>query len=443
MSFINKIIKKQNAKEMKLQHGVNTVQSIIEETDSQKEAARKAVNAAIEEIQSHPEMPVGEFMKRLQQNTDLSDADLVKIIKQLPDVKSEEATVAAVKYTDLPSQAIAEIIEDAPISPVVAKEIADEIPDEEIQKEQQNKIDEIIEEEERQKAIAVENKLLDELSQIYNNCETLETPQLVAKISSLIIPERTQKINNKLLDIIAKRTAFDCMEFGCPRIPSLTAILPSEDMLEANLPLLTQKEYNKFINETNGDTNYPHDYGIKEKKLIKMKLLDDIAKKSAETFDKIGDFNLPQIEQLHELTQEELDTFANTVKTYSTSLDDIDEQRLVRQLNGDSFSDLQDLNKMLEKMTPRVRDLTIKNIITSLKQNTNGTRTELQKNVDEELLDITLKLRSLPVNKQLATAKAINTALDQQQEAIKMWRNHKKNVFPQSTTPSTNDEQGR
>ena len=174
-----------------------------------------------------------------------------------------------------------------------------------------------------------------------------------------------------------------------------------------------------------------------------MKLLDDIAKKSAETFDKIGDFNLPQIEQLHELTQEELDTFANTVKTYSTSIDDIDEQRLVRQLNGDSFSDLQDLNKMLEKMTPRARDLAIKNIITSLKQNTSGTKTELQKNVDEELLDITLKLRSLPVNKQLATAKAINTALDQQQEAIKMWRNHKKNVFPQSTTPSTNDEQGR
>ena len=128
MSLIDKILKKEQKKEQQLQQGVNAVQTVIEESDSQKEAAHKAVNAAINEIQSHPEMPVGEFLKMIQQNTDLSDSSLVEIIKQIPDVKSEEATVEAVKKVDLASEAITEIIQDAPVTPATAQKIAEQIP---------------------------------------------------------------------------------------------------------------------------------------------------------------------------------------------------------------------------------------------------------------------------------------------------------------------------
>ena len=165
MSLIDRILNKEaKKKEIKLQQGVNTVQTVIEESDSQKVDSEKAVTAAIEEIQAHPEMPVGEFMKRLQKNTDLTDADLVRIIKQLPDVKSEEATIYAVQATDLSSPKIAEIIEDAPISPNVAQKIVEQIPDEDIQKEQQAKIDKELEEQRIQKALAEEKRIIDTLS---------------------------------------------------------------------------------------------------------------------------------------------------------------------------------------------------------------------------------------------------------------------------------------
>ena len=171
MSLIDKIFKKEKQKELKLQHGVNTVQTIIEESETQKEARHKAVSAAIEEIQAHPEMPVGEFLRRLQQNTDLSDADLVKIIKQLPEVKSEEATLAAVKATDLSSPKIAEIIQDTPISPKVAQKIVEQIPDEDIQREEQAKIDQELEKRKKQEQIRKENEILEKLSLLYEDCK--------------------------------------------------------------------------------------------------------------------------------------------------------------------------------------------------------------------------------------------------------------------------------
>ena len=233
MSFINKIFDKPNKKEKKLQQGVDTIQSIIEENDS----SHKAVTAAIEEIQSHPEMPVGEFMRRLQQHTDLSDADLVKIIKQLPDIRSEEATVAAVKSTDLSAPKIAEIITDAPISPNAAQKLVNEIPDEEIQKEQQAKIDQQIEEEKKQKAIETEISIFNKLCYFYDWCESFETPHLVEEIESLPINDyRTDKINKKLLDIISKRTALDCMKFGTPRLPTLTRLISPAELLDLDLP---------------------------------------------------------------------------------------------------------------------------------------------------------------------------------------------------------------
>ena len=222
------------------------------------------------------------------------------------------------------------------------------------------------------------------------------------------------------------------MKYGGPKIPTLAgALSPNDDltldMFEANLPILTQIEYkNLKVNYDEQGKNY-HEYGPEEKKLVKDKLLEGIAKKSAKTFDEIGDFNIPVTEQFQNLNEEDLDLFVKTVKTYSKSgLDNIDESRLIRQLNGETTAELQSLNKMLEKMKPRERDLAIQNIVNLLKSNSNETKSPAQKELDEAINTITSKIKNLPTEKQLITAKAINNVLDQQQESIKMWRNIKK-----------------
>ena len=425
MSLIDRILKKEQKKEQKLQQGVNAVQTVIEESDSQKEAANKAVDAAIKEIQEHPEMPVGEFMKRLQTNTDLSDADLVRIIKQLPDVTSEKAAVDAVVATDLPSQKIAEIIEDAPISPNIAQKIAEQIPDENIQKEQQAKIDKELEEQERQKAIERENHIIRHLTQIYETCNNMEDPELVQQIQSLHIDRDIfdNRIKNKVLDILAKRTALDCMKYGGPKIPTLAfALSPNDDltldMFEANLPILTQKEYKKLKVAYDEKNKHYHEYGEYEKKLVKEKLLECIAKKSAKTFDEIGDFNIPAPEQIQHLTNEDVNHFTQTVKTYSKAgLDASNEARLVRQLNGESVTGIQDILNKLEQMEPRERNLKVQDINASFEP------TERNRLIKS----ITSKIDNLPSEKdQITTLKAIDTVLDQRQESMNLFKNVKK-----------------
>ena len=70
--------------------------------------------------------------------------------------------------------------------------------------------------------------------------------------------------------------------------------------------------------------------------------------------------------------------------------------------------------------------MAIQNIVNLLKSNSNETKSPAQKELDEAINTITSKIKNLPTEKQLITAKAINNVLDQQQESIKMWRNIKK-----------------
>lgn len=88
---------KVDKEQKRLEQGVVAVQNVYEKSESQKEANEKAMNIVIDTIQTHPEMPVGEFLKMVQEKTALSDNSLVEIIKQMPDIKSEKATVEAVK----------------------------------------------------------------------------------------------------------------------------------------------------------------------------------------------------------------------------------------------------------------------------------------------------------------------------------------------------------
>ena len=425
MSLIDKILKRGSKseikKEIKLQKGVNTVQSIIEETESHEEAAHKAVNAAIEEIQSHPEMPVGEFIKRLQKNTDLSDVDLVKIIKQLPYVKSEEETIEAVEATDLSSQKIAEIIEDAPIGPDVAQKIVEQIPDEDIQKEQQAKIEKELEEQRKQTILKKKNEILNKLSEIYNKCDEIEAPKLVDQINALNIEDRTQEIEKKILDVVAKRVALDCMKYGDPRLKTLTKIIPATEMFEADLPFLAQKEYKTIKSDYDEQGKEYIEYGPKTKELVKKLLIDIIAQKSAETYDEIGDFNIPQTERFQNLSNDDVQSFVDTVQTYSEEIDKVDSDRLESQLKGESVTGVQDINLMLEKMKPRDKEIAIQNIV-ELLRNSNKQENKIDKGIEE----IKSKIKSLPTSVQPNTVQIILNVLDEQREAMDMWKKHKK-----------------
>lgn len=422
------ILNKKHSNQDKLQEGVIAVQNVYDESDTKKEANQNAMKMVIETIQTHPDMTVeelGEFLKMIQNNTDLSDNSLVEIVKQMPDVKSEEATVEAVKKLDLASEAITEIIQEAPVSTVTAQKIAEQIPDKDIQKEQQAEIEKKLEEEQKEKQLAQEKETISYLKNIYNDCDKIEDNKLIDMIRGLKIETRTEKIDEKLQHIIAKRAAILFMRFGSAKLPTWMAIMPATDMLEANLPDLIEKEYQKVKIDYDENEDEYRTYGKKQKKEVKKMLLENIARKVAENFEEIGDISVPQIDQLRNLDEEELNDFINTVKNFchteQIGEDDID--RIQRQLNGDTIEDWENLNRILEKMKPKDREIAVRDFLKLLKSNEKKTQT--QKQLDEVIEDIEINIKKLPSDKRLSTAKAILGVLEEKQEAINMWKKHK------------------
>ena len=356
MKILKNFLKNNDSKPTPLQKTVETVQSVIEETDSEKEIARKkAIDVALKEIQENKDMPAGKFMQMLQEKTSLTDEDLVTIITQLPDVKSEKATIAAVQSTSLSPENITSIVKEADISLDTAEKIVNEIDNEAIQKEQQAII-----------AAEREQQILSKLSEIHKKCDSIEDPKLVEFIEKLDIKDYTTDINKKLMAIISKRTALDCMKFGGPRLPTLTRILPAEDMFEADLPFLAFSDYKALKVKFDDDDKKYTEFTDSTKKLIRAKILEEIAKKTAETYDSTGNFFLPQTEKFKKLSNDDIHLFEKTVKTYSKDFDKSAGRRLRRQLSGEAATELHDLNRMLEKMNPAARDLALQKIVALL-----------------------------------------------------------------------------
>ena len=239
MSILEKILKNSNPQPDPIHERVENVQSVIEETDEEKEIARnRAIDFSLKLIEENPDMPIGTFLQKLQEDTSLTDNDIATIIKNLADIKSEKAVITAVQSTSLPSETIANIATEANISPDTAEKIVKEIEDEDIQKEQQKLIAE-----EREKQI------LEQLSDIYSNCENIPYQKVEEAITNLRKTRNqdfTPAINEKIMSIVAKRAALDCMTFGNARIYSLTRMVSSLDMFESDLPTMAHNEYKKL-----------------------------------------------------------------------------------------------------------------------------------------------------------------------------------------------------
>ena len=98
---------------------------------------------------------------------------------------------------------------------------------------------------------------------------SLEDTAIVELISQLNIENRTKNISDKIMDIVAKRTALDCMKYGTPRLPTLTKLVSSLDMFEANLPFLAQKEYKTISKEYDSKGKNYRQFDDSEKELIR------------------------------------------------------------------------------------------------------------------------------------------------------------------------------
>lgn len=292
--IINEILTRREKNRM--QEKVKDVKDEYDKGDTKEEGVEKAVDRIIGLIQANPDMPVIKFLKLIEEEEETSNDVLVEATKQIHDIKSEETTVKVVKALDLPSKGIQEIIKEADVSLDTAKKMAEEIPDEEIQEKEKERLEELERRRKEEQRKKEEEKLKKELKEKYVKCHEIPTSILIGEIKEIEEKAKTPEIHNIIKQILARKAAIEWKHFGTTRISEMTKVITGEEMLREDFPKLVEEEFKgiKNVEIYQGKKEYT------EEALQKL-ILDEIQKR---TQNKQRTLNIEVEKKLEKVKQE-------------------------------------------------------------------------------------------------------------------------------------------
>lgn len=305
MSFLDRIRFRGQEGKKELQQGLDSVKEAYGEAKSSDEgregAIRVAAEKAIEALIANPNMSAKELIAMINEEEGLPVDVVVKIAKQLPR-KEEKTIVGITEEYDLPSKGLQEILNEADVSLNAARKIVAQIPDEEIQREEEKRI---------RKEQEINN--FQRLKKIYKNCVNMNDLEVVKQIKAVKQSKRfeqSDRIQELISRIISKRIAIDCLEHGGPIINRMTSIVSASDMLKMDFSQKAEKEYEQLITQEEyaNKKRYPYD-----KKLVKEKMLEVDAKEVANSAENnVTSISIPQFIQ----SPEEVAIFKKALKTF-------------------------------------------------------------------------------------------------------------------------------
>lgn len=422
MNIFKNFFKKDTPALSPMEQKVETVQAVIDETNESDEIAhQKAIQVALEQIRNDPDMNTGKFAKMLLENSSFTSSDIQTLVIEIVKKDKEKSALKIVQETPLSTSQIQKIVEKAPVSLDTAEEMIKEIPDENIQQKEQEKIN-----------IEREQKTLKELSKLYESCDDIESNKILDLINTLNIQDHTPNVQKKLISIVAKRAALDCMKYGVCRYEPLSNIVSSEELFEAELPDLVNLEYKRLkVNYDDNKKSY-YQFTPERKQVIHEKILEDLAKKSAKTFNSLSDFGIPKTDKFKNLSEADIKFFIEKVKVYSPNISKAALKRLSRQLNGETVAELHDLNRILEKMNSKNRDIVVQNIISGIIDESllKGVPSSTS-NLDKILFSINAQIKSLPKEEQIPIAQTIKDTLNERQKSLKFVKSIKGSNMPE------------
>lgn len=436
MNILKKIFKKDTPTLSPMEQKVETVQAVINETNESDEIAhQKAIQVALEQIRNDPDMNTGKFAKMLLENSSFTSSDIQTLVIEIVKKDKEKSALKIVQETPLSTSQIQKIVEKAPVSLDTAEEMIKEIPDEKIQQKEQEKIN-----------LEREQKTLEQLSKLYTSCDDIESNKILSLINALDIQDVTPNIQKKLIRIVAKRAALDCMKYGVCRYEPLSNIVSSEELFEEDLPSLVNIEYKRLKVGFDDNEKTYYEFTPERKQIIHEKILEDLAKKSAKTFNSFSNFGIPKTDKFKNLSEADIKFFVEKVKVYSPGISKAALKRLSRQLNGETVAELHDLNRILEKMNSKDRDIVVQNIISgiideSLLKGVPSSASDL----DKILFSINAQIKSLPKEEQVPIAQTIKDTLNERQKSLKLVKNTRKvnEPVPPHSGSTNGDSDGR
>lgn len=227
--------------------------------------------------------------------------------------------------------------------------LAKKIQDVKLQEEMQTLIEKRREKNQTEEEKKKEKEDYEKLGEVYDSCQDLAELDIIEKIRNLKINPQDKKSKNRIEKIIAKKMANNYFNFGTTTIPTLSKLMPVEEMFAENMPILVETEWQKILREKpDRKSNYQYAQGDLQKKLLKH-----IANKSVSAYLETGRFSIPQSQKMHELTKEEESDFIKSIeKELGTKLSRMQLKDVHAQVRG-----IIGINDTIEKFEENLVDI--------------------------------------------------------------------------------------
>lgn len=335
-------------KQKKIEQSVEEMESIYKDTETKEEGIREIAEIVMRQINSNPELAL-KFLELIQKSKKLPTEIVVEAIKQIPEtdqIEDPEGTIIeAVEKLPLGSNQITDIIKETNVSIPAAKEMTNQIPNEKIREEEKNRLEEIERKRREQEKQEAEKQTLKTLKEKYVNCDKIPGERLASELEEIKKKNQSQKIDEVIIQILARKAAIEWRFVGNTRLPSMYKIVSPEEMMEKDFPKLVGKEFEeiKHVKKYKGE----NDYDYSEENLRKL-ILKEIAKHVASIYEEIGTIEIPQSKAMNNLNQTEEQYFIGQIQKNSSNITNID--MIKNKIRGINNYELEDLMDMLKKL---------------------------------------------------------------------------------------------
>ena len=238
-------------------------------------------------------------LKVIKENENIPEEVWGKIVLDLIQNSSKKIGVAVAKNTakDLPDDSIKEIIATPEVGEEDARKLLEKINDDDIRKSEEEKLN------------------IEKLNKIYDDCASMPDGSIINKIKKILetIDEKSEKINETINKIIAKKIAVNFSNFGTSLIKGFNKIISPLEMLEIDLLNLVNAEYKKIEKDNIGNLK-PYD-----KDILKNAIIQELGKEIASQYLAQPVSNrriiIPESEKIKEFTTEEEDKLIDSIES--------------------------------------------------------------------------------------------------------------------------------
>ena len=340
-------------KKKKIERSVEEMENVYKDTETREEGIKETARKAIEQINLHPELAV-KFLESIQESEKLPTEIVVEAIKQIPEteqIEDPEGTILeAVEKLPLASSQITDIIKETNVSIPAAKEMTNQIPNEKIREEEKSRLEEIERIKRKQEKQEKEKETIKSLKEKYVNCDKIPGERLASELEEIKKKNNTPKIDEIIIQILARKAAIEWRFVGNTRLPSMYKIVSPEEMMEIDFPKLVGEEFEeiKHVKKYKGE----NDYSYSEENLRKL-ILKEISKHVASIYEEIGTIEIPQSKAMNNLNQTEEQYFIGQIQKNSSNITNID--MIKNKIRGINNYELEDLVDMLKKLPDNER----------------------------------------------------------------------------------------